>query len=403
MKKAQVKKINTTVQSNKKNIKDTNLFHVRKKKKMSKRIAKAPLTAIKTLKKNYEQVAYAPRHVSIVFRIFIITLAALIVTFALDFFIHPAKLYSGGLRGIQQIILYAVPYVHQNQWLGYVIFFAMNVPLAYFGFKYIGVKFTILTLYFIIIQSLFSYIMELDEIRKHIEVFPIHQVGETITKISSTGSVGHLTNTVTNNHIVTVSEFRKNTDRYLAGIIGAFIYGIGIALTFVAGASSGGTKFIVAWINKKFGISLGKVGIYIAIFVVTLGISINSIALDSMNPLEAFLSVKLFATAVFITIQNMFINVIAPRTKRTKIEIQTSQSAKVKKIILGSILDTRTWYSYKILKNENKKFSSVFVLVVDKRESAYVLRRIHNEIPNAYITAYDIKLKTKDFQTRNID
>ena len=395
MKKAQVKNAKTKAKPKKQKIEDTNLFGRPKKKKISKRIAKAPLTAMKSLKKNYEEVAYAPRHVSVVFRIFIITLAALIVTFALDFFIHPAKLYSGGLRGIQQIILYSVPFLHNHQWLGYMIFFGMNIPLAYFGFRYIGVKFTILTLYFIIIQSLFSYVMELDQIHKYIEVFPIPQVGETIN--SSRGNGWPFS------HIVSANEFRHNTDRYLAGIIGAFIYGIGIALTFVAGASSGGTKFIVAWINKRFGLSLGKVGIYIAIFVVTLGISVNSIAIEGIHPLEAFLSVKLFATAVFITIQNMFINVIAPRTKRTKIEIQTSQSAKVKKIILGSILDTRTWYSYKILKNENKKFSSVFVLVVDKRESAFVLRRIHKEIPNAYVTAYDIKLKTKEFQTRNID
>ena len=349
-----------------------------KTKKNQKSMSKMPVNALKRMKKNFDTVKYAPKHTSMWFRFLLITIAALIVTFALDLFIHPARLYPGGLRVVQYIISGTVPWVEARQWAGYLIFFAINVPLAYLGFKYVGVKFTILTLYFLLIQTAFSY--GLNEL-KTVEHFTVFNFDKSIAN----------------------GTFINDPIRFLAAIIGAFIYGIGIALTFIAGGSSGGSKFIVAWISKKYKLSLGKIGIYIAIVMVTMAILIVQVGHEGINVLVAFISVQAFATALFITIQNLFINQMAPRTKRTRIEIQTSQSALVKKVILGSILETRTWYSYKILKNEDKKYSTVFVIIIDKRETEHVLRKLHKRIPSAYITAYDVLLKTKYFNVRTID
>ncbi len=345
------------------------------------------------IKKNYRNLNYSPRKVNILFRIFIITIAALLVTFSLDAFVHPAGLYSGGLRGIQQIIIYAVPYVHQHIWISYLIFFGINVPLAYFGFKYIGRRFTLLTLYFILIQTLFSYLFAIDGGLLH----NFHIFNYSYMK----DAAGH---PILEHGSKVMTESAKNF-KYLGGIIGGIIYGVGIALTFVAGASSGGSKFVVAYLAKKKNWSLGKVGLYIAIIIVTTGIIINLMIVDGKSFAAAFISTNLFASALYIIVQNMVINRVAPRTVRTQIHIEAhdSEIKKLKTVISQTIMSKRSWHTSKIKVGDLSIPSSITSIIVDKRETQYIVRKLYKACPDAVISWHDVKIRASQFTTRDFD
>ena len=134
----------------------------------------------------------------------------------INFFLTPNKLYTGGITGLSQLLsgitmnLFgkAVP-----TWAWILIF---NLPLAIAAFIYLGKKFTA-----------FSFV----------------SIGASSLAISLT------------------PEIALTSEPILAAIFGGLIIGFGTGLCFRAGFSTGGVDFIIFFIRKKNGQTVGHISL----------------------------------------------------------------------------------------------------------------------------------------------
>ncbi len=142
-------------------------------------------------------------------RTIIVTIAAIIMAFNLNSFIHTGNLFPGGFSGvsllIQQIFLkffgLSIPYTF--------IYIPINILPIYIGVRYIGKGFTLYTTYFIFLTGILT------------DFFP------------------HITIT---------------SDKLLIAIFGGILNGIAICICLMVDASGGGTDFIAIYLSEKKGI-----------------------------------------------------------------------------------------------------------------------------------------------------
>ena len=148
-------------------------------------------------------------------------LGTMITGFAIGAFLTPNKIVGGGASGISTIFYYTFG-IQPG-----VSFFCINILLLFVGLKVLGKQFILKTLYGVFLLSVFTQIFS---------EFPIH----------------------TENLI-------------LLSVFGGVLYGMGIGLSFAAGASTGGTDIIGRIIQIKFShIPIGRLllavdGIIIAV------------------------------------------------------------------------------------------------------------------------------------------
>ncbi|MCX7884863.1 MAG: YitT family protein [Caloramator sp.] len=161
-------------------------------------------------------------------RIIMVLIGALMCSIALNVFIIPHKLLSGGVSGISIIIQYLFGIS-----AGYLIFI-FNVPIFLFGMKEVDRDFIIFSLIGMISFSVFLI--------------------------------------VTKN----VSEYIRINDILLSSIYGGVLNGIGMGITFRNRASQGGTDIIAVAVKKKYGINISTVSFSINALIVLAGAAINN-------------------------------------------------------------------------------------------------------------------------------
>ncbi|MFA7636203.1 MAG: YitT family protein [Monoglobales bacterium] len=151
------------------------------------------------------------------------TLGAAITGFVIAVFLTPNKIVGGGVSGISTI-LYLTMKVPQG--LSYAL---TNILLLLVGLKFLGKQFTIRTLLGTGLTSLFvqlfSYIPPV-----------IHDI-------------------------------------FLASVVGGALFGIGIGITFVAGASTGGTDVLGRLLqHKNPNLPIGKILMFVDGFIILLSL-----------------------------------------------------------------------------------------------------------------------------------
>ncbi len=146
-----------------------------------------------------------------------ITFGAIIAAFGLELFLVPNDILDGGVIGLS-IIASAIFDIPMS-----IFLIVLNLPFLYIGYKRIGTKFTLHTLYGVIILSLCT-------------------------------SYLHHFEPVTN-------------DLFLATIIGAVILGTGVGLVLRTGGSLDGTEIIAILVSKKRPVSVGQFIMIINLFI----------------------------------------------------------------------------------------------------------------------------------------
>ena len=136
------------------------------------------------------------------------------------YFLLPYQLISGGMNGIATLIYYTLGF-HPS-----VTYLIMNVFLILIGAKIMGWRYSVKTVIAILIIS-----------------FLINIFQHEITTVDAQGHE-HLM------HIV-------GDQKFMACVIGALMEGLGLALVFLSGGSTGGIDVIASSINKYWNISLG--------------------------------------------------------------------------------------------------------------------------------------------------
>ena len=146
-----------------------------------------------------------------------ITIGAVIAAIGLELFLVPNNILDGGVIGLSII---AAELFEYRMSLFIVLF---NIPFLLIGYKKLGIKFTVHTLYGVVVLSL--------------STFYLHQFE------------------------------RVTDDLFLATIIGAVILGAGVGLVIRTGGALDGTEILAILVSKKRPVSVGQFIMIINVFI----------------------------------------------------------------------------------------------------------------------------------------
>ncbi|SDA75419.1 Uncharacterized membrane-anchored protein YitT, contains DUF161 and DUF2179 domains [Lachnospiraceae bacterium G11] len=157
-------------------------------------------------------------------KILVITFAALLMAANINTFVEAGGLYPGGATGIT-VLIRRVAELWFNIELPYtLVIVILNAIPIYIGFRYIGKKFTIYSVYMIVMTGIFS------------DMLPTYAI---------------------------------TYDTLLVSIFGGIINGLAISICLIQGATSGGTDFLAIFFSDRKG--MDSWNMILAINVVILG------------------------------------------------------------------------------------------------------------------------------------
>ncbi|MBE5857049.1 MAG: YitT family protein [Lachnospiraceae bacterium] len=157
-------------------------------------------------------------------KIIVITFAALLMAANINTFVEAGGLYPGGATGIT-VLIRRVAELWFNIELPYtLVIIILNAIPIYIGFRYIGKKFTIYSVYMIFMTGIFS------------DILPTYAI---------------------------------TYDTLLVSIFGGIINGLAISICLIQGATSGGTDFLAIFFSDRKG--MDSWNMILAINVVILG------------------------------------------------------------------------------------------------------------------------------------
>lgn len=163
------------------------------------------------------------------------------------------------------------------------------------------------------------------------------------------------------------------SDRILLVILGGIIAGIGIAICFRQGGSTGGTDIVAMIINKYRTVSYGKILIY-SDFVI-----IGSALLVGMG-ISAVIYGYVMTAVVGYTVDM----IMAGNQQSSQVFIVTHDYEKMAQAIVDNVhrgvtlIDSQGWYS--------KKESKIVMVVCRKRETSMILKFVKTIDPEAFMT-----------------
>ena len=162
-------------------------------------------------------------------------------------------------------------------------------------------------------------------------------------------------------------------ERILAVILGGILAGIGIAMCFAQGGSTGGTDIVAMIINKYRTISYGKILIF-SDFII-----IGSSLLVGFH-IDTVIYGYVMTAVVGYTVDM----IMAGNQQSSQVFIVTHDYEKMADAIVQNIhrgvtlLDSQGWYS--------KERSKIVMVVCRKRETAMILKFVKTIDPNAFMT-----------------
>ncbi|SFA90759.1 Uncharacterized membrane-anchored protein YitT, contains DUF161 and DUF2179 domains [Bacillus sp. cl95] len=150
-------------------------------------------------------------------QVIVLTAITLLMAFALNSFLIPHRVLTGGVAGIAIIIQ---QYLHINT--GWIIL-AINIPLFVLGFFHLGKRFLILTIYSVILLSV------------SMKIIPVNAFSEDIL---------------------------------LSSIVGGVMFGFGVGTLIRFGASAGGIDIISLILARKKDLPVGMLITYMNVAIV---------------------------------------------------------------------------------------------------------------------------------------
>ena len=268
---------------------------------------------------------------------FFITLGLISYSVAWAAFLIPYQITTGGTTGIGAIIYYATGF--PIQWS----YFLINAFLMAFAVKILGPKFSIKTIYAIIMLTFLLWFFQM------------------LFKDDS-GKLPML--------------LGPGQD-FMACVIGAGLLGFGIGLVFCHNGSTGGTD-IIAWIiNKYKDVTLGRMMMYCDIIIIS---SCYFIFHDWRRVLFGFCVLFVMSIVIDYVINSARQSVQFLIFSRKHDEIAQGISTQINRGV--TLLDGKGWYSKQDIK--------VVVVLAKKSQSLDIFRLVKDIDPNAFISQSNV-------------
>ena len=267
----------------------------------------------------------------------IMTLGLLCYVLAWVIFILPNNLVGGGVTGISAIIQY---------WTGFEVsysFFIINAVLLAVAFKVLGGGFGLKTIYAIVVSSVLFKVIP--------QFIPA----------------------------AFIQEIAINNGLMLCCIIGGALDGLGMAITFTQGGSTGGTDIIALMINKYRSISPGRILVVLDIIIIASSMIVPSDG--SWGYKFAIVIYGFIMSGVCSFTLDMF---LSGNKQSVKILIFSKQYDVIADRISQetergvTIVNTRGWFT----KEEGK----VVIVIVRKTELGQVLRIVKEIDKKAFLS-----------------
>lgn len=256
----------------------------------------------------------------------------LLYSFAWVGCIMPVGGTGGGAAGFSLVLCNALEYAGLSIQIGTMVFIVNSVLLIIAGFI-VGWNFGVKTIYCVVVISLGMNFWQ--------TVLPA-------------GDFLHL-------------------ERILAVILGGILAGIGVAMSFAQGGSTGGTDIVAMIINKYRTISYGKIVIY-SDFVIIGSAMLVGYKIDTV--IYGYVMTAVFGYTVdMIMAGNQQSNQVLIVTR----DYETMAAAIAENVHRGvTLIDSEGWYS--------KERSKIVMVVCRKRETSMLLKFVKRVDPEAFIT-----------------
>ena len=172
----------------------------------------------------------------------------------------------------------------------------------------------------------------------------------------------------------TIVDLFNLQNRLLSAILGGICSGVGVALCFQQGGSTGGSDIVVMIVNKFYTISYGKFIRYTDGVIISSALFLPEVGIDGV--IYGFVMVGVFSYTVDMILsgnqQSSQIFIVCKDYKAMADAINNDAKRG------ATVIDAMGWYS----KNESK----VVMCVCRKRDLAMVLKVVRNVDPDAFIT-----------------
>lgn len=280
---------------------------------------------------------------------FMMTIGMLLYSFAWIGCILPAKGVGGGAAGLSLVLCHALEqYAGVSIQLGTMAFIINGILLLIGGFI-VGWNFGIKTVFCIVMISVCMNFWQ--------SVLP--------------------------------DEDFLHLERFLSIILGGILAGIGVAVSFMQGGSTGGVDIIAMIINKYRTVSYGKVVIYADFCIIgssmLVGFHIDTVIYGYVM------------TAVFSYTVDM---IMSGNQQSSQVMIVSQDYERMADAIANNIhrgvtlIDSQGWYS--------KQPSKMIMVVCRKRETSMILKFVKTIDPDAFITVGSVMgVYGKGFQALN--
>ncbi|VEU58487.1 YitT family protein [Mycoplasmopsis gallinacea] len=299
-------------------------------------------------------------------RILMIIVSAIIFNFGIQFFLLRADTIPSGLTGIPTLLTILLPILKPYFSL---IYFGVNLPLFILYWRKIKKSFLYLTLFFMISQILVNLVFTIPEVHD----FFMSKINFVPDGFKDSFTVGE--------RVISQKEAWYQEGQtwpiLLYGTIGSFFIGIGIAISWKAGGSTGGTDIVAYYFSTKSKKSIGGVLTIISfvtasIFLIIYGalspnlkhyvvspeeITLNpngTIDLVKFNELlkqdtkvqtqQIYFGMRELSTFTYIITTNLTVNLLYPKYKKTSLVIVSSDP----KQIMAYFKLINYWHSYRI-------------------------------------------------------
>lgn len=270
----------------------------------------------------------------------IITIGLLLYVIGWSTFLVPNNLVGGGATGIAAIILYSTGFPISYS---YII---INGILVLIALKVLGKQFGVKTIYAIFIVSIFF------------KIIPGLVPDELIQDIA----IGN--------------------GKMLSAIMGGVFSGLGIAITFTQGGSSGGTDIIALMISKYRNISPGKIILYCDIIIIA-----SAMLIPGDSSLGEKLAVVIYGY-ILITVVSYTVDLVLSGARQSiQIFIFSKQYEEIAEKITAigrgvTVIDAMGWFT--------KEKGKVLMVIVRRTESNFVFRIVREVDKSAFISVGNV-------------
>ncbi|MCH5297045.1 MAG: YitT family protein [Ruminococcus sp.] len=267
-----------------------------------------------------------------------LTIAGIINAFGVIVFLSPVKLYDSGISGTSMLVSQETP-----KWCSLsLILILLNIPIFLLGLKREGKKFTIYSIYTVLIYSFVAWLIT--------DILPID---------------------------VSFVSPLAGSDLFLCALFGGIISGCGSGLAIRFGGAIDGIDIIAVMFAKKLGVSIGTfVMIYNVLLYIICGIVIGSwiLPLYSIVTYAAALKMVDFIVEGFDRSKAAFIITTEPDAVCKELS-ETFENGI-------TLIDAKGYYS------DTKKTMVYFV--VNRFQVGRMKSIVHDIDPKAYIAINEV-------------